>query len=297
MKRVITAAILIPIVLIAVFRAPLWLLAGLVAVVALLALQEYLTIAEGHGFQSFRPLTLTLSVLMFGIVVWSGSSADPSGFAVLLAFLFYFMLTPFVFLSAGMVRQDLRSVLPGAAASYFGLPYVSMSLACVVFLRMVAGGWFFLLFTFCCVWLGDTAAYYVGRSMGRTKFAPRISPKKTWEGAIASVLASVVIGIVLVHFAPEINRGLLSIGLVKSRELFVDTPLWISALAAVLINVAAQLGDLFESLIKRGAAIKDSGTLLPGHGGILDRIDALLFAAPVALILFSGFVDKFLRMP
>ncbi len=297
MKRVVTAAILIPIVLVAVFRAPLWLLTGMVAVVALLALQEYLTIAEGHGFQSFRPLTMMLSILMFGVVAWSGSKANPSGFAVLLSFVFYFMLAPFVFLSAGMMRKDLRSVLPGAAASYFGLPYVSMSLACVVFLRMVAGGWFFLLFTFCCVWLGDTAAYYVGRSIGRFKFAPRISPKKTWEGAIASVLASVLIGIVLVHFAPEINRGLLSIGLLTAREFFIDTPLWIPAVAALLINVAAQMGDLFESLIKRGAAIKDSGTLLPGHGGILDRIDALLFAAPVALILFGVFVDKFLQMP
>lgn len=297
MKRVLTAAVLIPIVLIAVFRAPIWLLAALVALVALLALHEYLTIADAHGYESFRPLTLLLAILMYGMVVWAASTPALSALQVLVAFIFYFALAPFVFLSAGMMRKNLRSVLPGAAMSYFGLPYVGFSLACVVFLRMVAGGWFFLLFTFCCVWVGDTAAYYAGRSFGRVKFSPRISPKKTWEGAIASAVGSIVIGILLVHFAPEISRGLFGIHLLTARETFLDTPLWIPALIALVINAAAQLGDLFESLIKRGASIKDSGTLLPGHGGVLDRIDALLFAAPVALLIFTGFVDKFLQMP
>jgi phosphatidate cytidylyltransferase len=297
MKRVLTAVVLIPLVLVAVFRAPIWLLSGLVAVVALLALHEYLTIADAHGYKTFRPLTMMLAILMYGMVVWAATTPALSAWEVLVAFVFYFALAPFVYLCAGMMRQDLRTVLPGAAMSYIGLPYVVFSLACVIFLRMVAGGWFFLLFTFCCVWIGDTAAYYAGRAFGHLKFSPRISPKKTWEGAIASVLASIIIGIVLVHFAPEINSGLVAIKLLTAREIFVDTPLWIPAIIALVINVAAQLGDLFESLIKRGAAIKDSGTLLPGHGGVLDRIDALLFAAPVALIIFGGFVDKFLQMP
>jgi phosphatidate cytidylyltransferase len=124
-----------------------------------------------------------------------------------------------------------------------------------------------------------------------------ISPKKTWEGAIASGVAAIVVGILLVEFAPQISRGLAKIHLLRAPDLFESTPLWMTALVALGINIAGQIGDLLESLIKRGANVKDSGSMLPGHGGILDRIDALLFAAPVALLLFGGLREYFVRLP
>jgi phosphatidate cytidylyltransferase len=145
-----------------------------------------------------------------------------------------------------------------------------------------------LLFLFLVVWAGDIAALYVGRAWGRRKLAPSISPGKTWEGSVASVVGSVAIGLALVLLAAALSRrnGGLSILLSFPGSIMG----WVAL--AVLLNVAAQVGDLVESALKRGAGVKDSGALLPGHGGMLDRIDALLVAAPVlwyALLLQQSF--------
>ena len=297
MKRVLTAVVLIPLVLLAVFQAPNWLFTGLVAVVAILALQEYLVLAAGYGYEPFRTLSFMLMITLYGVIVWGTWIPSPDGASVLMALLFFFALAPFAYLCAGMTRKGMGTVLPSASISYIALPYLGFSLACLIFMRIMIGGWFFVLFTFCAVWVGDTAAYYVGRSMGRTKFAPSISPKKTWEGAIASVIGSVVAGILLVQFAPQISHSLVRIHLLAAPDWFSNVNYGVSALAAVLINIAGQVGDLLESLIKRGAGVKDSGSLLPGHGGILDRVDALLFAAPVALLVFGSLRENFVRMP
>ena len=296
MKRVLTAAILIPLVLLALFLAPNWLFTLLIGAVDILATIEYITLAAGYGYEPFRFLTYLLLATLVGILVWATGSPSPNGITVLLTLVFFFTLTPFIYLCAGMARKDMRSVLPGLAISYVALPYIGFSLACLIFLRIMVAGWFFVLFTFLVIWVGDTAAYYVGRSFGRTKFAATISPKKTWEGAIASALGGILIAVLLVHFGPEITQGLLKIHLLKGPEFFADSPIWVIALAALAINIAGQLGDLLESLIKRGAGVKDSGSLLPGHGGILDRIDALLFAAPVALLIFGATREYFLRL-
>ncbi len=123
-------------------------------------------------------------------------------------------------------------------------------------------------------WSGDTAAYYVGRAIGKHKLSPILSPKKSWEGAIASVAGSLILGLLyLGHFTPDI-------------------PLWEIIIMAVVGNVAGQLGDLAESAMKRGAGVKDSGNILPGHGGILDRVDSSLFAIPIIYIIFIA--SKFL---
>jgi phosphatidate cytidylyltransferase len=129
------------------------------------------------------------------------------------------------------------------------------------------------LFLMVCVWAGDTAALYVGKSLGRHKLSP-LSPNKTWEGAIGSVAGSVIAGLAIVYAGEYLLRR-------GDTVLHIVEPIWQSVLLAVLINIAAQVGDLLESAIKRGAGVKDSGSMLPGHGGILDRIDALLLAAPV----------------
>ena len=112
------------------------------------------------------------------------------------------------------------------------------------------------------VWLGDSGAYYIGKTWGRHKLAPRVSPNKTWEGSIASTAAGLLAAAVWSYWRLGEVDG------------------WILLLAG-LVSIAAQIGDLVESLLKRGAGVKDSGQILPGHGGMLDRMDALLFAAPV----------------
>jgi phosphatidate cytidylyltransferase len=126
-----------------------------------------------------------------------------------------------------------------------------------------------LFFALAMNWIGDSAAYYVGRKLGRHRLAPIVSPKKSWEGAIASVLASLLFGLLyLPHLLPELR-------------------IWQIVLMAVLGNIAGQIGDLSESAMKRGAGLKDSGTLLPGHGGMLDRVDSSLFSLPVVSAIYT----------
>ena len=298
MKRVLTAVILIPLVMLAVFRAPNWLFVLLVALLALLALSEYFDIVAGYGVEPLRFLGYLLTLTMFAIAFWAVTSAEPpSAVSVLSGLIFLFCFSPFVLLCSAMTRPDLRAGLPAACFTYLGIVYVGFSLLTLAFLRMMPGGWFFVLFTFFVVWAGDTFAYYVGRSVGRTPFAPRISPKKTWEGAAASVVGSVFFALLLTRFATPIAAGLSQAHLLAWPASFAPTPWWMVAAIAICLNVAAQAGDLLESLMKRGAGVKDSGRLLPGHGGVLDRIDALLFASPVALLLFAGTLEKFLQMP
>ena len=157
-------------------------------------------------------------------------------------------------------------------------------MAMLVQLRQQWAGAFWLLYLLLVVWAGDIFAYFVGRSLGRHLMAPRISPKKTWEGAAASLAASLVVGMSALQlrpadqFIPAAHRT----DRAPRRSVRAgEAGLWPIILLTIALNVAAQLGDLVESLIKRGAGVKDSGTILPGHGGMLDRIDALLFAAPV----------------
>jgi phosphatidate cytidylyltransferase len=142
-------------------------------------------------------------------------------------------------------------------------------------LRQQSNGPSLLVFLFCAVWAGDTAALYVGRAWGRHKLAPSISPNKSWEGSIASVLGSVAVAGGLLALADTLGTRFNTVVLS-----FSDDPVWYWLLLAAFLNVVAQVGDLAESALKRSAGVKDSGTILPGHGGVLDRIDALLLAAP-----------------
>jgi phosphatidate cytidylyltransferase len=291
MKRVLTALVLIPLVLLAVFRAPDWLFTLLVGVVAVLATIEYLQIAAKYGYKVYPWVTCGAVAIVFGLVAMPETGASNiTPWGVLLVAGLTMAFTPSLMLAQGMRSSNLRDALPGAALSFFAVPYIGLCLLCLAILRQMAVGWFMVLFTFFAVWVGDTAAYYVGRSIGKTKFAARISPKKTWEGAIASVVGAMVVGVVFAWFAHPLQTFVAP----PFGEL-VRAPIWVPAVIALVINVAAQLGDLFESMIKRGADVKDSGTMLPGHGGILDRIDALLFAAPVALVMFLIFGEKFYR--
>src|ERR1019366_4970194 len=208
------------------------------------------------------------------------------------------ILSPFVFLVASLRRDPLSQALPDAAVSYMLLPYVGVTLACLVVLRAMGNGAMFVLYVMLLVWTGDIVAFYVGRAIGKHKLALRVSPGKTWEGAIASVLGAVVAALLLFRFLLPIYKGLIQLHLVSPYSVAMvprePAPIWLVVLFAVCINVAAQLGVLVESAMKRGAELKDSGSLLPGHGGTLDRIDALLFALPVAVLFYFGGLSFYL---
>jgi phosphatidate cytidylyltransferase len=286
LKRIATALVLIPIVMLLVLRAPVPIVAAVAGAVALITVQEFLKLIESYEVQPLRLPTYIFVGLFFLLLAASASGETPqlSTANFVLGAGFACAISPFIFLTIAMRRTQLRGAYPAAAASAFAFAYIALPMGMVVQLRQLSAGAFLILYLLLVVWAGDIFAYFVGRSLGRHLMAPRVSPKKTWEGAAASLLASLAVGILLFNHSLQISSFLLHIGLIQRRDgLFgLEKPeLWPIILLTVALNIAAQLGDLVESLIKRGAGVKDSGTILPGHGGMLDRIDALLFAAPV----------------
>jgi phosphatidate cytidylyltransferase len=160
-----------------------------------------------------------------------------------------------------------------------GALYIGGAWVCAFYLRAVSPHW--LLFAFLLCWAGDTAALYIGKNFGRHKLAPKISPGKTWEGAIASVVGGAIAGVVYAGFFLPYE------------------PVWMVAIIAVLGNIAGQIGDLVESAYKRWGGVKDSGSSLPGHGGWLDRIDSSLLAIPAVyalvylpVLFFGGWITR-----
>ncbi len=286
LKRVSTAVVLIPIVLVLILWAPIWVLAGVAGLVALLAMREFLQLAEHYAIRPvLLPTYIYAALFFFAIAITSGTEKPLlSTAAFIYGTAFAAALAPFIYLIVGMTRSVLREALPAAAASTMAFAYIALPMGFLVQLRQQWAGAFYVFYLLVIVWAGDIFAYFVGRSIGRHRMSPRVSPKKTWEGAAASVLASVAIGALIFDHARQISQFFLSLHLIQPRDGMLTSqnpPLFPIAVLSAVINVAAQFGDLVESVIKRGADVKDSGALLPGHGGMLDRIDALLFAAPV----------------
>jgi phosphatidate cytidylyltransferase len=178
-----------------------------------------------------------------------------------------------------LASGDLEKGVARSASLVMGIIYVFGSWKTAILLHDSApqpaalratAGHHWLMFGLMVNWIGDTGAYYVGKNFGRHKLAPAVSPGKSWEGAAASAITGVVFGLV---YLPLTIRG---------------TSLLSAGLLAFAANAAGQVGDLAESALKRGAGVKDSGTLLPGHGGLLDRVDSTMFALPVLYALVSS---------
>lgn len=263
MKRLATAAVGVPIVLAGLFLLPTIWFFLFMALFVEGATYEYLLIVRPRAPHAPLSLLLGLVPLAGGCLTWllapGAGRAEWAPAALLAAFLLGSVGLGTLLLFS---RTPLEETLPGLGILGFGTPYFALPLAGMALLQQRDPWLVFLLMAI--VWLGDTAAYYAGSRLGRHKMAPTISPKKSWEGAAAGFLTSVAAAAVWSYFRlGRIDPGVLGI----------------SALTAV----AAQVGDLVESMIKRGSGVKDSGHLLPGHGGVLDRIDAMLFAAPVLL--------------
>ena len=284
--RIATAVVLIPLVVVLVWWGPPEALAAVAAAIALVALWEFFSLGERVGMPGFRKWTMVCAAGTFyaqyaaGAVethTLSGGELLVRGGA-LAAVLAELVLLIFVFgsVSIGLVmRRPLQDVLAAIAISSAGLLFVAWPFSYLVRVFEIGGvspsggrmGRELVLFTLCLIWAGDMMAYFVGKSLGRMPMAPALSPKKTWEGAIANFLASLLVA---VFFA---------------RWMQVETVNML--LIAGLANMAGQAGDLIESAYKRGAVVKDSGTILPGHGGMLDRVDSLILAAPVVWAAWS----------
>lgn len=261
MQRLLTAAVATPLVLAALFFLPGPWFFVFIAIAIEWAAFEYIAIVRAKAPHAPLRSLLVLAPLAAMAVSWSLSGspgADPR----------LHLLAAGLVLSVGIgtlvlfSRTPLDEALPALGILGFGIPYFALPIASLYYLKVVDPWLVFLLMAI--VWLGDTAAYYVGSRWGRHKMAPVVSPKKSWEGAAAGLVTGIASAAVWsVLRLDELDLGILAL--------------------AALTAVAAQVGDLVESLIKRGAGVKDSGNVLPGHGGLLDRLDAMLFAAPVLL--------------
>jgi len=254
MKRVVTALLLIPFFCYIALWAPQWAFLITIAAVALLCFREYSELAALHGVRKPGPFGYVAGLLLLLL------PGKDSAFFVLIAILA---------MSLALRSREMAGALPEAAALLLGVAYVFGSLRCGIELRAISPYWLF--FGLSLNWAGDIAALYVGRSFGRHKLAPNVSPAKSWEGSLGSAAASVIYG------AIYLPRLLPAVPLAGALGL------------TVIANIAGQLGDLCESALKRGAGVKDSGTLLPGHGGWLDRVDSSLFALPVVYLIVSNF--------
>lgn len=171
-------------------------------------------------------------------------------------------------------RSDLAPAVQLQGAGLMGFLYVGLFPALAIRLLRFEGGdvWFFGLLAI--VFSGDTLAYITGRFFGRHKLFETVSPKKTIEGAVGGLVGSGIAGVVITQFLPDVATS------------------WAMIAAASITGAFAQIGDLHESLLKRVADVKDSGSIMPGHGGILDRLDGVLFAAPVYFSLVSFLVSR-----
>jgi phosphatidate cytidylyltransferase len=277
-KRVATAAILIPVVVALVLFTPTSVVAIATAIITILALREYFALGDAIGHRAYRLWTIFCALLLvLQQSEYRGSSlftrlfpADfPFTQATVNVFTTVFsQVTLFFFFVLGLTaltlwtRRPLVEALPAAGISSSALLLVAFPLSYAVRLHGISSaGPKLLLFALTLTWAADTFAYFAGRAFGRHPLAPHISPKKTWEGSAGSMIGSLLVAYAFSYW--------------------IKMPLPHLLAMAVLGNIAGQMGDLLESAYKRSAGVKDSGGLLPGHGGVLDRIDALILCIPV----------------
>ncbi len=268
MARVISAVIFIPILLFVIWRTPPIYFSALILAAAVLGILEFKNIAEHVGLKVGAVQSIAAAVGVMVAFYWQRPDCILATFVALVIVEMIIQL---------FTSQDLSKALAGAAGTIFGVSYIAILGGYLVWLRLVPNGGvhlsaklisvFFLI-----VFAGDTGAYYAGRTFGKHKLAPRISPGKTVEGLIGGLCANVLAAIIAHYtFFPELN-------------VVTAIPL------ALLMGGLGVLGDLCESMLKRGANVKDAAKIIPGHGGVLDRLDSILFNAPVLYFYYALFM-------
>jgi phosphatidate cytidylyltransferase len=270
--RILTALLLIPPVIYLIGWSPKWLLLAAVIVSVELCLYEFFQLCQQAGFKTFPLLAYLVSAALCAVRAMETSRAEMYSLVLLVA------LVLMTLTGALPLTRDLKTYLGAIATTIFGVVYIGLTLSCLLplrFSRLGAGslglagtagaseGRNLVLLLFLVIWADDTFAYLVGHTIGRKVLFPSISPKKTLEGSVAGLVGSLLVAW---GFA---------------RLFWQTASLKTVILLAGLVALFGQIGDLAESAMKRGANLKDSGSVLPGHGGLLDRVDSLLFGAPV----------------
>ena len=250
MRRVATAVVLIPLFVWIIVFVPFDVFRLSLVAVGIMAYWEFHALTSSVTLTLGRTALESIPGVMGGIALLY--APDPGLIAMLIAV---------CAMALALRSTDLKNALPSAAAMTLGAIYIFGAWRSAAEIRLISPHW--LMLAMLLSWVGDTFAYYTGKAIGRHKLAPRVSPAKTWEGSAGSVAGAMLAGWIYAHY------------------LIPSAPLWLVLTVSAIGNIAGQLGDLCESAFKRGAGVKDSGTLLPGHGGWLDRIDSSLFTLPV----------------
>ncbi|MEI6667430.1 MAG: phosphatidate cytidylyltransferase [Acidobacteriota bacterium] len=251
MTRILSALVLLPLVVSGIWFAPQWAVVLLVEAVLVAALVEYADLYDKAGVPVPRVPACAAAAVTCAGMAWPGVSLDLVLVAIVIA----------VCAAVLGAYQPAPNVPASAAAALFPAFYLGVPLGCLAAIRGVYGREALLLML-ATVWVSDTAQYYTGRAFGRHALSPTVSPKKTVEGAMGGFVAGVAVMVGLGRiWLPAMPTG------------------WLAGMGAVMVGLGIA-GDLFESLLKRSAQVKDSSGLIPGHGGVLDRIDALLFVGP-----------------
>ncbi len=252
-KKIKTGLLIIPPTILLIGFAPPFILTLMVLGATYLGLREFYNLALPQSRWIERLMSIGMGILL-SLMVSYGNMKLTSPFLVLILLLLciLFMAT----------SQDLSSTITHIGISFFGICYIGFLLAHVILIRQMDDGREWVLFLIATVWAGDISALLSGSLIGRHKLYPKISPNKTYEGLFGAIIGSIITALVFsIIFLPRINKGL-------------------SVLLAIGIGIFGQFGDFTESMLKRSARVKDSGSLIPGHGGMLDRLDSFLFSAP-----------------
>ena len=258
--REATAAVLTPVAVYLIGWSHPYLFDAAIALIAVLALYEFLILGRRKGYDIPVPLCILICLFIIASFIFEQVSVEIGMFVTLLV-----IPASYVFRNS-----SLDDALPASAVAVLGTMYIGMLAGSLIRLRRdFPEGPKLVFFLVLVVWLGDAGAYYVGKKFGRRKLSPRISPKKTVEGLMGGVAMSVITALVI-HFT-----------------FMRDFPLAHVIIVAIVLSIAGVIGDLAESMWKRSAAVKDSGTLIPGHGGFLDRFDSVLFTAPILYVYWA----------
>lgn len=238
---------------------PPWVFLILVAAVVLMGLREYFAMIAQAGIAGYSLLGSVLGLLLLLSFYFDGSWFLEWGFVAVLS----------LFIAWWVSGKGVEAALGPISCTLLGVVYVAGLSGYTLLIHQMEGGRNWVLFMFLVIWLGDSAAYYGGRRFGKRLLAPVISPKKTVAGAMFGLLGSLAGGSI-------------------AQFWFLQEVAWLPCLlVAAVCGIIGQFGDLTESLLKRSTGVKDSGELLPGHGGVLDRIDSLLFAGPALYFCYK----------
>ncbi len=258
-KRWITAAILIPILLLILIKGTTLMVSVLVSLVAILAIREYLKIVIDTDD---GPVSNTIKIISYTVSIALALSASLGSWQVILLILTLNLMALSIFVLSRFASN--KAIFDIISKQVLGIVYIPVSLSLLIFVKELDKGTFWIIWLLIVIFANDTGAFYAGTFLGKNKLSPNISPNKTIEGSFGGIFASVIVGFIAsLVFFDELSLS------------FIIIP------CSVVLAIAGQVGDLFESAMKRASSIKDSGSILPGHGGMLDRIDGLLLAIPV----------------